>query len=153
VRRIETVIPTRTKDKLRSSIAYPVGAERVTDALSSVPQIAALELWFIANRYGRSMDQENQLVFAARYKKDNLGLSASHSLDQSGFYGPKWDVWVYAVPRQLTSKIRSCLIEHGFDYIRDWFSCHRTDLWLSSSHECTLWYASDDNRLIAITDD
>ncbi len=147
------MIPTKTKDKLPSSIAYPVGAERVSDALSSVPQIADLELWFIANRYGRSMEQGNELVFAARYKKDNLGLSASHSLDQSGFYGPKWVVWVYAVPKQLNSKIRACLIEHGFDYIRDWFCCPRTDLWLSSSHECKLWYRSDDNRLVAITDD
>ena len=147
------MIPTKTKDKLTSSIAYPVGAELVTAALSSAPQIAKLELWFIANRYGRSEDYGSRLVFSARYRKDNLGLSASHSLDQCGFYGPKWELWVYAVPRQLNSKIRVCLLEYGFEYVRDWLSSVRTDLWLSSSHECKLWYRSDDNRLVMNTDD
>lgn len=147
------MIPTKTKDKLPSSVAYPVGAKLVTDELSSVPQIADLALWFTANRYGKSEDNGNRLVFAARYLKYNLGMSASHSMQLSGFYGPNWDVGIYAVPKSLNSQIRSSLLEHGFEIIRDWFSRPRTELWLSSSHECKLWYKPDDERLVAISDD
>lgn len=151
--RIDTVIPTVTKEKLPALLAYPVGAQLVTDALSSVPQVDDLELWFTSNRYGESEVDGKRLVFAARYQKYNLGRSASRALDESGFYGPKWDVWVYAVPKQLNSSIRSSLTEDGFEFIRDWFSQPRTKLWLSTSHECRLWYSPDDERLIAIADD
>ena len=151
--RIDVMIPTVTKKKLPAFLAYPVGAQRVTEALAAVPQIDDLELWFTVNQHGESEVAGRRLVFGARYKKYNLGMSASHSMEESGFYGPKWDVWVYAVPKSLNALIRSSLTEHGFNFIRDWFSRPRTELWLSTSHECRLWYCPHDDRLIAIADD
>ena len=143
------MIPTVKKDKLPSSLAYPVRAQRVSDALSSIPQIAHLELWFIRNDYGQSEVDGKHLVIAARYKKSNMGISASYLGDELGIYGPTWDVWVYAVPKAINAPVRSALHDHGFRMVRDWYSKPRSDLWLTTSHECRLWYSPAEERLVA----
>lgn len=143
------MIPTKTRNKLPGFLAYPVGAKVVTDALTTVPQIEELELWFIHNRYGEPEVDRRRLVVATRYSKYNLGVSASHAMEESGLYGPKWEVWVYAVPRQLNATIRTALFDHGLKLIRDWLSQPRTELWLTTSHRCELWYSLDEERLIA----
>lgn len=143
------MIPTKTRNKLPRFLCYPVGAKVVTDALTTVPQIEQLELWFIQNKYGESEVDRRRLVVSARFSKHNLGVSASHAMDELGLYGPKWDVWIYAVPKELNATIRSALVGHGFGLIRDWLSQRRTELWRTTSHRCELWYSLDEERLIA----
>lgn len=149
----DAVIPTVRKQKLPSFLSYPVGAQLVTNALLTVPQVDKLELWFTCDQDRESEVDGKHLVFAARYRKWNMGLSASRSMDESGFYGPKWAAWVYAVPKPLNSLIRSALIDHGFELIRGWYSRPRTELWLTTSHDYSLWYSPADERLTATATD
>ena len=146
------MIPTVSKDKLPAFLIYPVNAKTVTDALSAVPQIDSLELWFTANRYRKPPAQEKHPVCSVRYRRHNMGLSAARWLEESGFYRPKWDVRVYAVPRQQKAFIRAAMIDHGFDIIQDWLTQPRTELWLTTSHECQLWYSAADERLVTTSE-
>lgn len=147
------MIPTVSKKKLPASLAYPIGAELLTRVLSTVPQIDELKLRFTLNQYDKSAVTGQYLVFTARYLKWNMGLSASRSLDESGFYGPKWEAYVYAVPKRASSLVRLALIDHGFELIRKWYTSPRNELWMSTSHELNLHYSSVDACLTAIATD
>lgn len=144
----EAVIPTKVKNKLPKQLAYPVGAQEISMDLASVPQVDELELWFLDNRYSKSIVENKRLAIAALYRKDNLGMSASRMADELGLYGPSWSIEVSAVPSSLSSSVSMALHDHGFKRIRDWFTQPRTELWLTKSHSFKLWYSDKTQRLI-----
>ena len=88
-------------------------------------------------------------VFVARYNRYHLGLSASHYLEESGFYDPKWEVQVHAIPKLLNAAVRAALFDHGFETVCQWFSEKHSELWFATSHECRLYYSQAEDRLIA----
>lgn len=147
------MIPTKYREKLPRSLAYPVGAALISDALASVPQLDELQLHFASNRTGQPTGDGKHLVLTAGYRKTNLGLSASHDWEEAGLYGPAWDVWVYAVPQQLNRLVRRAMVDHGLSKISDWLSQPRSELWLTTSHRCRLWYHPDEDRLAADEND
>lgn len=141
------MIRTVSRHKLPSFLAYPVGAQLITNALVTPPRSYELELYFVRNRY-RYHDVENaHLVLTACYRKWNMGLSASRSNEAAELYGPTWQAWIYSVPRTLSALIRAALIDHGFEWIRDWYARPRTELWLTTSHELKLYYSPTGGRL------
>ncbi len=141
------MIPTRYKQKLRQAQTYALGAQMISDALSLVPQFDELELNFSANRHDKVTPAGEHLVITAGYVKHNLGLSAAN--DATAFYGPRWELWAYAISRELSATVRSKMRDYGFDLIRDWLSESRTELWLTSSHDCKLYYCETNERLVA----
>ena len=48
------LIPTRSKGKISQLLSYPIGAERVSSALASVPQYKELVLHFQGDWFDRS---------------------------------------------------------------------------------------------------
>ena len=149
----ERLIPTRSKSKLSSTLAYPVGAQSISEALVTVPQFEQLELWFTDNRYKVADTIGNLPIVAGRYVKHNLGLSASHRLDESGAYGPKWEIQIYTVPKQHATTIRNALADRGFGILSDWLSEKRSNYWLTKSHEILLWYSVVDDSFVPMASD
>ncbi|TWU10250.1 hypothetical protein [Allorhodopirellula heiligendammensis] len=147
------MIPTVRKDKLPRSLAYPTGAQAITDALQSAPKLDDIELWFTRNDYGDASVDGRYISISGRYRMINHGMSAAQYLVDSEFYGPTWDILVYATPREFNARIRDALRSHGFDLIREWFAEIRSDLWLSSSHRCTLWFCPEQNLLLPVKSD
>ncbi len=109
------MIHTDTKQKLPRFLAYPVGAQAVSAALIDVPQLNDMSLSFSRHDYGSSERDERHICIAARYTKYNMGLSARRTLDEAGFYGPRWSATIYAVPTALNSHVRRALTSHGLE--------------------------------------
>jgi hypothetical protein len=149
----DRLIPTTSKSKISSALAYPVGAQSISQSLASVPQFEQLELMFTDNRYKVADSLGNLPILAGRYIKHNLGLSASHSMDESGSYGPKWEIQIYTVPKQHSTTIRKAVTEQGFGLLSDWLCEKRSNFWLTKSHEILLWYSMADDRVVSIASD
>lgn len=142
------MIPTKYKQKLPRFLAYPLGAQAISDALVGVPQYDLFSLRFSRHDYDPRVDGK-PLTIAARYTKYNVRLSSSHDLEESGFYDPQWDATIYAVPRPLNARIRNALRAHGMQLLRDWLAEPRTEIWLSTSHSLTLYYCPETDVIIA----
>jgi hypothetical protein len=149
----DRLIPTTSKSKISPMLAYPVGAQSISQALASVPQFEQMELVFTDNRYKVADALGNLPILAGRYIKHNLGLSASHSMDESGSYGPKWEVQIYTVPKQHSTTIRQAVADQGFGLLNDWLCEKRSNFWLTKSHQVLLWYSMADGRIVSISSD
>lgn len=143
------MLQTKYKDKLPSFLTYPLGAKTISESLIGVPQYDKLEIGFLRGRYEKLEREGRRKVAAVRYLRSNLGLSAAHFAEERGYYGPKWSIDVYAVPRDSGSTVRDALASAGFALLRDWLAESRTELWLSSSHSRTLWLEISTMQLVA----
>ena len=123
-------IPTASKDKLPKIHAYPVGAQLVSESLSDIPQYENLRIWF--SRYPKS-----SLVMSVTY---TIPEDTSHLLCSPRYLLPRWDVWVYAVPRDLNASVKSHLKSTGLASVREWLAMERAETWLQSSHRISLNY-------------
>jgi hypothetical protein len=47
----QIVIPTLSRVKIARSLSYPIGAEAISVALASVPQLAELKLIFYSSKF------------------------------------------------------------------------------------------------------
>ncbi len=143
------MIPTEAKQKLPRFLAYPLGAQAISDAIVGVPQYDRLSLWFSRHDYEPSDVNGKPITIASRYTRYDVGVSISRDLMERGVYDPRWDVTIYAVPKQLNSRIRHALRAHGLNLLRDWLMEPRTETWLSTSHSLTLCYCPDTDVIVS----
>ena len=122
------MIPTALKAKLPKIHAYPVGAKLVSEALFDLAQYQNLRIWF--SRYPKS-----SLVMSVTYE---IPADTSHLLCRPRYLLPRWDIWVYAVPREISASVKSHLKSTGLASVREWLAMDRTETWLQSSHRIDL---------------
>jgi len=127
------LIPTARKDKLPKLHAYPIGAQIVSEALADVPQYENLRLWF--SRYPKS-----SLVMKARY---TVPADTSQLLNSPRYLTTRWDINIYAVPRERNAAIKSHLKSVGLASICEWLATIRTETWLQKSQRFTIRYDLD----------
>jgi hypothetical protein len=132
------LIPTALKAKLPKIHAYPVGAGTVSEGLLGVPQYDNLRVWF--SRYPKS-----SLIMNVSY---TVPADTSHRLCDPRYLAPRWDIHVYAVPREHNATIKSHLTSTGLIHVRDWLCTDRTETWLQSSHQLSLHYDYELDALI-----
>jgi hypothetical protein len=146
----QRLIPTSMRCKIPRSLSYPIGAQAISNFMFGIPIFDELSIWFTN---GSSQCESATSFIRARYKRTNLGMSASHSLERSGFYGPSWDIWVYAVPCNLNATIREFLKNEGLMEIRNWLEAPRSELWLTASHSITMFGKMTDQFIVSIRED
>jgi hypothetical protein len=116
------VFPTSHKAKISKSMSYPIGAEALSAALEGVPQSALISLWFghastsIALRAGHASRYK---ILSAFYSHHLPNQFSANRLRES-FYGPKWHLYVYEVPRQHRHAVRSLLDSEGLPRVGVW---------------------------------
>lgn len=137
------VIPTALKAKLGKAHAYPVGAMAVSVKLHGVPQYDDLRAWFSQPAHAPS------LVLAARYTFPGNDFSLPLSLRSSLYSHPQWDITVYAVPREVSYKVKGHLNQSGLVWVRDWLATKRTETWLQTSQRLEIHYDSELDALRA----
>jgi len=145
---IKNMIPTVTKQNLPNFLSYSIGAQALANALTRVPQLESLSLRFLRHHNAARKSEGKHICIAAQYTKYNIGLSASHYLDESKFYGPKWDATVYAVPPSHNSRIRNAIKDHGLAMLFAWLTERRTETWLATSHRLVLWFCADTESIV-----
>ena len=126
------MIPTALKEKLSKLHCYPVGAQVVSNALEGLPQIDDMRLWF-------SSYPKSSLVMSAKYTFPATG-PMPRWMGNSRYGSPRWDINVYAVPRDISFSVKTQLKQHGLLLLRDWLGKERTETWLEATHRIELHY-------------
>ena len=117
----EFIIPTRYKSKIGSYLSWPAGALELTKALSSVPQIKLLRLEF--NGHPQNQRKGSNPV-SFRVIEVRYAYHRTQYAPIAGWNDGSWNLAILAVPREIRSKIRDALKEHGFGLIANWLTNH-----------------------------
>ena len=110
------MIKTRYKEKVPKGFSYPIGAEKISEALAESMQGEACEIsfWvkdeFWASSYTqRIKNREPIKIFDLVYSNPQTHHSSSQAMIDSGQYDPKWIIKVYAVPTTNVSAVKQLL--------------------------------------------
>jgi hypothetical protein len=123
------IIPTRTKEKISHELSFPIGAERISIALASAPQLPELVLHFRSDRWYQ-VRLGHYPILSVRYSGKNW---AYNPVTFSGIpLFNKWEIEVNPVPRPFRHRIQQYILESALPQIRQWLD-QRADL----AHEGT----------------
>jgi hypothetical protein len=94
------LIPTARKEKLPHGFSYPLGAERISEALAGIPQFETMELWFAWR------DE----FWSSRWRRRIIDRGVVTLLEISFWeYFGRWHVGVYSVPSEYVCVARERL--------------------------------------------
>jgi hypothetical protein len=110
-------LPTLFKRKIPSTLSYPIGAERISQALASVPQYddIGLEFWY----YSKAPRRAEPIEFL---KAEYNTLRFSETM--------KWSLWtvrIQPVPREARHLVQQHILQEGLPAIAEWL-CQRAGL-------------------------
>ncbi|MVF14925.1 hypothetical protein FT643_22585 [Ketobacter sp. MCCC 1A13808] len=100
------MIRTNRKSKLPKGFAYPLGAEKISEALNGIPQAGSAVLTF----------EWRDEFWASKWRERVASLGVVTLIHAS--YWDRWDEWrlfVYAVPREYNAAAREHLLGHGLE--------------------------------------
>lgn len=140
------MIDTTSRSKLPRFLAYPANAKMICEGLPEIETLENVRLWFVCR--GKPNDNRTVIhsvidVCYSPFRK----LSIASAMDGRPSESPAWDVWVRSVPRDVNALVRTAICDYGFAMIRDWLVTPRSDVWLSSSHRCTISYDRETNSV------
>ncbi len=131
------MIPTRHKAKLPRTLSYPIGAEAISAALAGTPHAESLSLAFRdqaiwpASEFHRLIRERLPYrIFAAEYRPaQKPGYGGNRRMLEDGWFDQKWELRVYAVPRELRPLASRLLRERGLPAVADWLQSSRRLGW------------------------
>jgi hypothetical protein len=114
------VIPTASRVKISQKLSYPVGAERVSVALASVPQLAELKLHFYSGfdvqlRSGHYEFLRVEYLNNARPSEEWPISNLYKRAEQS-----RWEIVVQPVPRNLRYRVKQYILDFALTQIALW---------------------------------
>jgi len=131
------MFPVLYKDRISHTESYPVGAQEVSDALSETPQAEFLGIvfcrydsvrcfgawctdWRIVKSRGKCRP-----IFRAAYSRRKVSISTPNLTIARGDTLPKWELWVWSVPRQQRHKVHTLLFGEGLQQVKNWLTVHQ----------------------------
>jgi hypothetical protein len=132
------MIATTFKANIPRTHSYPVGAESLTESLSSVPQLDQLTLKF----HGLWSRQEGNLQPVLTVNHFNFRESQFSSKDSvaRGVYQDTWEIEVYPVLREQKAEIKHFFITEGLSQVRSWLSAPRSPTWLEGRRTLSIMF-------------
>jgi hypothetical protein len=114
------VIPTASRAKISRILSYPVGAERVSIVLASVPQLAELKLHFYSGfdiqlRSGHYEFLRVEYLHNARPQQE-WPISSLYKRPEQG----RWEIVVQPVPRTLRHRVKQYILDSALTQIAQW---------------------------------
>lgn len=142
-------IPTDYKAKIPHMFSYPVGAERVSEALQEVPQIKDLCVSFPHFDCAKHLREKAKVhpVLEVLYNHSRPGLTSSNAMIESGYYRPKWEIRVRPVLRGLKHTITELLLAEGMPRVREWLISRKSLAGREAFQRLTLLFDEQANRL------
>ncbi len=139
----QVVIPTLSRSKIARNLSYPVGAEAISTALASVPQLAELRLLFYSSKF-RSPLRTNRFEFL-RVEYLNGARSGEKWPISNLFDRPpqsRWEISVQPVPRILRHPIREYILDSALPQVEHWL-LERTRLLQRGSDLLAFFYEEE----------
>jgi hypothetical protein len=145
------ILPTAYKAKIPHTLSYPVGAERISEALQDVPQMQTLSISFVYYKQEQRLLDRTGLhqVMAALYRKSRPTLSSSNAMIDGGWYRPKWQITVSPVPREIKHTVMDLLVAEGLPRVRAWLLARGTLIDEEGYQRISLFFSSQSGMLQA----
>ncbi len=136
------MIPSSHKSKIPQTHSYPLGAESLSEAISSVPQLESMQLSF---RGVWALKEGSKLYRVLEVNHMNFRETqySSKSFAAKGFYNDSWEIIVYPVLREQKAEVKRLLLTQGLPKIKAWLSAERSPAWLEGRK--TLSVSFDDS--------
>jgi hypothetical protein len=103
------IIPTLSKTKISSKLSYPVGAEQISVALASAPQLAEIKLHFYLSRFHGNLVNKGRRYhefLRVEYTNDSAPAQEWPIIDPYGCpLQGGWEIIVQPVPRAMRSRV------------------------------------------------
>jgi hypothetical protein len=114
------VIPTLSRAKISHDLSYPIGAERISIALASVPQLPELKLHFLWKHLVRRFHMPMEFL-RVEYLNDIAPAAEYPIFDfwarpEQGH----WEIIVQPVPRTLRHRVNQYIADSALRQIADW---------------------------------
>ena len=133
------LVPTRSRQKISHLLSYPIGAERISIALASVPQYAELVLHFQEDWYDRLRFPRYPYLMVD-YSRD---ATSWNSRDAAGVnLLSTWNITVKPVRRETRHKIQQHMLNTALGQTVEWFT-DRATLVLPGSERLLFFYDED----------
>jgi hypothetical protein len=124
------MIPTRSKAKLSHILSYPIGAQEITEGLGNSPHVDNLSLSFRESPIWPASAFQKVLADRCPYRILSItyippskpGYSGANSMVESGWYGERWELDVFPVPRVIRQAANRVLKEIGLPAVVRWLS-------------------------------
>jgi hypothetical protein len=125
----QVIIPTLSKSKISHLLSYPTGAERISKALASVPQLSQLKLHFIAAMADGlrdvRIDGKQGYEFLRVEYLDQAAPDYEYPIRH--FWPPRplqyqWEIVVQPVPRQDRHKVKTYIAEAALPKVSGWLT-------------------------------
>lgn len=111
------VLKTKFKEKIPKGYSYPIGVEKLSEALLDVIGDNECEIWFSvkdefwsSSFHQRIKNKDPIKVIEIRYSTPQTHHSSSQKMIDSGGYDPKWQIRVNSVPTEYVSSVKNLLI-------------------------------------------
>lgn len=141
------MIPTSYRKELSSLLSYPLGAKDISESLEGVPQFDALSIVFSPGQNNPHRVESPFLVLRVNYTNRVPGRSASNDMVEKGWYDPKWEINVGAVPRPLRRTVKATLVTEALPKVRQWLLSNSDATGQVGYSWVRVRYDADDKRL------
>jgi hypothetical protein len=113
------IIPTCFKAKISHALTFPVGAEKVSNALVHAPQFGDLVLYFNSDRWGNVRFHRYACIGVGRSSR--RAAMADRFLNSAGI--PRFNEWrvdVFPVPRTHRHLVQHHILSRALPEISEW---------------------------------
>lgn len=123
------------KAKCPRGWSYPIGVQILASELSGVQHFddISLRFWWSTD-IARVLAPDSAAILRMVFESLSPGLSGSNADIDRGYYEPRWDLWIYAVPSTLKSQVRKMLRDDALPSLRRWLDTSRSETWLHGRH-------------------
>lgn len=135
-------------------MAYPIGAEILSESLANVPQFEKLVIWFSSYNYSASNRQqlrkENEPYEICRISMIHplKAFSASKYFIEEGFYNENWEIHIHPVPRELKNVAKQILIQDVLPKAKEWMEIPRTEIWKTGRKHFKAFFKENEPRIL-----
>ncbi len=96
--KLNETLPTLYKKRLPRFLSYPVGAEKISDALVGLAEFASIGIEFRSNSMRDHGTQRRYQVLQASYRRIPVSFSEPRKFIEQGWNDTKWTIRGRAAP-------------------------------------------------------
>src|ERR1700722_6223772 len=116
-----SVIPTLSRTRISRHLSYPIGAEVISEALTTVPQFAQLQLLFYSSKFHTPLRSKEYEFVRIQYLNN---AKSGERWPIANLWGrplqSRWEIAVQPVPRVLRHRIKRYILDSALPQMRDW---------------------------------
>ena len=132
------IIPTRSKGRISHELSFPLGAERLSAALASVPQLSDLVLHFQSDWYDRLRFARYPYLSVAYARKSRTVNPVASGIPLFNV----WEIMVKPVRRSSRHTIQQHLLTVALPQVEQWLQ-RRRGLAQPGTDRLTFFYDED----------